>query len=64
MTTVRTMTIGDTVRLRSGSTAMSVEAFRRDGRVICVWFDARDRVHRAAVPPATLDVEGAETRRR
>lgn len=50
------MKIGETVVLKSGSTTMTVESFRRDSRVVCVWFDHRDKVHRNAFPSAALKV--------
>ena len=50
------MKIGDTVRLKSGSSTMSVDAFGRNGRVICVWFDGRERLHRATFAAAVLEV--------
>ena len=56
MKTTTGIQIGDTVRLRSGSTTMSVDAFGRDGRVRCVWFDGHDKVHRATFAAAALEV--------
>ena len=48
------MKIGDSVYLRSGSTEMTVEGFRDNGRVVCVWFDPRHRLHRSAFPQEAL----------
>ena len=55
--TERPMKIGDTVRLKSGSTTMSVDAFGKGNRVVCVWFDAREKVHKASFAKAALEVE-------
>ena len=51
------MKIGDTVKLKSGSTWMCVDAFGKGDRVVCVWFDARDKLHRASFAKAALIVD-------
>ena len=56
--TGKPMKIGDTVRLKSGGTTMSVDAFGKGDRVVCVWFEHRgDKVHRASFAKAALVVE-------
>jgi uncharacterized protein YodC (DUF2158 family) len=59
MTKSKRPKIGDIVHLKSGSAAMSVVAIRRDGQLICAWFDVRDTVHRTALPAAALNVQAA-----
>ena len=56
MKTVSQIKIGDTVQLKSGGTTMSVAQFKDDGDVLCVWFDARDKIHRGRFPIAILHV--------
>lgn len=48
--------IGDTVALKSGSDAMTIESVRKDGRLMCVWFDHRHKLCRRAFPAAVLTV--------
>jgi uncharacterized protein YodC (DUF2158 family) len=52
--------VGDSLRLNSGSNKMSITAVRRDGIVICMWFDERQTVRRAASPPAALWLDQTE----
>jgi uncharacterized protein YodC (DUF2158 family) len=46
--------IGDNVELKSSGKWMSVAAYRRNGNVLCVWFDDKDKAHRAVFPQAAL----------
>ena len=50
----RDMQIGETVVLKSGSTQMTIECIRKDGRVMCVWFDRRQNLYRFAFQAAVL----------
>jgi uncharacterized protein YodC (DUF2158 family) len=47
--------IGDNVELKSSSKWMSVAAYRRNGNVLRVWFDDKDKAHRAVFPEAALE---------
>ena len=49
-----TMQIGDIVMLKSGSSEMTVARLGRNGRVVCVWIDRREKVHRHSFPAAAL----------
>ena len=46
--------LGEIVMLKSGSVHMTVESLRKDGRVVCVWFDRRQKICRGAFPSAAL----------
>ena len=48
------MQIGDIVVLKSGSSEMTVARLDETGRVVCVWFDRRQTVHRHAFPAEAL----------
>jgi uncharacterized protein YodC (DUF2158 family) len=40
------MKVGDSVVLKSGSQAMTIDSVRKDGRVVCVYFDHDDKMRR------------------
>ena len=48
------MKIGDIVILKSGSAQMTIENTRKNGRVMCVWFDNRQNLYRFAFQAAVL----------
>jgi uncharacterized protein YodC (DUF2158 family) len=52
---VKALKIGDVVVLKSGSDEMTIESIRKDGRVVCVYTDRRDRFWRRALAPHVLE---------
>ena len=42
------MKVGEVVVLRSGSAQMTIEKFAKDGRAVCVWYSARQKMCRCA----------------
>ena len=48
------MQIGEIVVLKSGSAQMTLESVRADERVVCVWFDRRQKICKSAFPAAVL----------
>ena len=46
--------IGDVVIDSRSNVLMTVEGTDSDGRVLCVWFDKENALHRAAFQPSIL----------